>query len=291
MVVIKIQGGIGNQLFQYAFLVGTNESIKKKISLVFFDGDMKFRREPLNIYNLLKLDEADLTTTPNLFSRLYNRLRKTTVHSLVYWLNERFGNIFTEEQEFGFRKILLKRNFNRVLLDGYFADYRYLKYGLEEIKVAFEKLTKTIDISYDQHIAVHIRRGDYTKIMRSNEKSNVLDIHYYKRCLDQINNKNWILRIYTDDYEWAKSEFSVLFDGYTFDFGPEEYTDIDSLWTMSKHRYLIGANSTFSLWAYYFGVNEIQKAMFPAEWVISIHNKGFQLFSSTYKNVELVNEE
>ena len=83
--------------------------------------------------------------------------------------------------------------------------------------------------------------------MRSDEKSNVLDINYYRRCLDHLNSKHLILRIFTDDYEWAKSEFPVLFEGYTFDFSPEKHTDVDSLWIMSKYQYLIGANSTFSL--------------------------------------------
>lgn len=228
---------------------------------------------------------------PNFISKFYKKFRKTKLRYLVYRLNERLGNVVTEQQEFGFRRILLKRNLNGVELAGYFVDYRYLKDGLEAVKIAFEKLTKRIDISYDQHVAVHIRRGDYTKIMRSDEKSNVLDINYYRKSLDRINNKDLVLRIYTDDYEWAKSEFPVLFEGYTFDFSPEEYSDLNSLWTMSKQQNLIGANSTFSLWACYFGMNDIQMAMFPTEWVTSIHKKGFELFSSRYDNLQFVKEE
>ena len=229
--------------------------------------------------------------SPNLVSRLYKKIRKTKLHYLAYILNERFGNVIIEQQEFGFRKILLKRNLDGVVLDGYFADYRYLKEGLKEVKVAFEKLTNKNDISYNQHVAVHIRRGDYTKIMRSDEKSNVLDINYYRRCLEQINNKDLVLRIYTDDYEWAKTEFPVLFEGYIFDFSPEKYTDIDSLWTMSKHQYLIGANSTFSLWAYYFGMNHMKRFYFPLEWAASIQNKGYKLFGDHFNNIELIREE
>jgi hypothetical protein len=252
---------------------------------------MRTPREALSLYQPLELETLTGLMAPNIITKLYKKLRKTKLHYIAYILNERFGNVITEQQEFGFRKILLKRNLDGVVLDGYFADYRYLKDGLVEVKVAFEKLTQRIDIPYDLHVAVHIRRGDYTKIMRSDEKSNVLDINYYRRCLEQINNKDLVLRIYTDDYEWAKSEFPVLFEGYTFDFSPEEYTDIDSLWTMAKHQYLIGANSTFSLWAYYFGLNNIQKAMFPTEWVASIHKNGFELFNPNLLNINLVNEE
>ncbi len=273
-------------------LVRLNKThLKSFANLDFYFSDMCTPRDAINLYKHLELEIFKGLVSPNFISKLYKNLRKTKFHYLAYCLNERFGNVIIEQQEFGFRKVLLKRNLDRVFLDGYFADFRYLKEGLEELKVAFEKLTKKIDIPYDQYVAVHIRRGDYTKIMRSDEKSNVLDINYYRRYLEQINNMDLVLRIYTDDYEWAKSELPVLFEGYTFDFSPEEYTDIDSLWTMSKHQYLIGANSTFSLWAYYFGLNNIQKAMFPTEWVASIHKKGFELFNPAFANYTLINEE
>ncbi len=252
---------------------------------------MRTPRKAIKLYQPLQLEILTVSVAPNYISKIYKKFRKTKLHYLVYLLNERFGNVIIEQQEFGFRKVLLKRNLDGVMLDGYFADYRYLKNGLEEVKVAFEKLTKRKEISYDQYVAIHIRRGDYTKIMRSDEKSNVLGINYYRKSLEQMNNKDLVLRIYTDDYEWAKAEFPVLLEGYTFDFSPEEYTDIDSLWTMSKHQYLIGANSTFSLWAYYFGMNQVKKFYFPLEWAFSIQNKGYKLFSAEFNNVELIRED
>jgi hypothetical protein len=289
---LKIQGGIGNQLFQYALLVSLKTTcLKSSVNLEFYYGVMRTPREAIRLYLLLGFKTFTNSIAPNFFSKLYKKLRKTKLHYIAYILNERFGNVITEVQQFGFRKMLMKRNLDGVVLDGYFADYRYLKNGLEEVKIAFEKLTNKVEISYDQHIAIHIRRGDYTKIMRTEEKSNVLDINYYRRCLDQINNKDLILRIYTDDYEWAKSELPVILEGYRFDFSTEELTDIDSLWTMSKHDFLIGANSTFSLWAYYFGMNKMNSFYFPQEWALSIQKKGYELFKPNLLNINLVNEE
>lgn len=288
---IKIHGGIGNQLFQYALAARLNPYVHNVyVNLDFYKSDMRQPREAIKINRYLRLEILNKQIKPNFISKFYKKFKKSKLHYLAYILNERFGNVITEHQEFGFRQFLLKRNLNCVVLDGYFADYRYLKDGLKDVLVAFEKLTNKIDISYHQHVAVHIRRGDYTKIMRTNEMTNVLDINYYRRCLEQINNKDLVLRIYTDDYEWAKSEFPILFEGYTFDFSPEKYTDIDSLWTMSKHHYLIGANSTFSLWAYYFGMKSMNKFYFPLEWASSIQNKGYRLFCDKSNNVELIQE-
>ena len=60
---------------------------------------------------------------------------------------------------------------------------------------------------------------------------------------------------------------------------------------MSKHQYLISANSTFSLWAYYFGMQQMEKFYFPFEWAYSIQNKGYELFSDDFNNVELIKED
>ena len=292
-LVFRICGGNGNQLFQYS-LAKHYEKSGHKIMLdmsffIAYKGTQPLVSNGLN--NILQYSVTTQEVRKNFFSKLYKKLRKTKLHYLAYILNERFGNVITEQQEFGFRKILLKRNLDGVVLDGYFADYRYLKNGLEEVKIAFEKLTNKVDISYDHHIAIHIRRGDYTKIMRTEEKSNVLDINYYKRCLSLINKKDAVLRVYTDDYEWAKSELPVILEGYLFDFSTEELTDIDSLWTMSKHDFLIGANSTFSLWAYYFGMNKMNSFYFPQEWALSIQKKGYVLFDEDYTNFEFVQED
>ncbi len=292
-IVFRVCGGNGNQLFQYSLAkYYERKGYKILLDMSFFKtykGTQPLVSNGLNF--ILNYSTTNQQTRKNFFSKFYRKLRKTKLHHLAYILNERFGNVIIEQQEFGFRKVLLKRNLNGIYLDGYFADYRYLKDGLEEVKLAFEKLTSNIDISSEQYVAVHIRRGDYTKIMRSADKSNVLDISYYRRCLEQINNKGLALRIYTDDYKWAKSELPVLLNGYTLDYSPEEYTDIDSLWTMSNHQYLIGANSTFSLWAYYFGMKQISKFYFPLEWALSIQNKGYRLFSDDFNNVELIQEE
>jgi hypothetical protein len=290
MVSIKIHGGIGNQLFQYAFIVGLKCQYKVNISLGFYNGNMKYPRKALDIYNLLKLDIVEYVPNPNVFSRLYNKFRKTGLHYLVYCLNERFGNVICEKQEFGFREIFTSRSPNGVRFDGYFVDFRYMINGLDEVKRAFKELVSSIQIDYHQHVAIHIRRGDYTTIMKVQEETIVLNMFYYFDCLKRLKSKEFILRIYTDDYVWAKSELPMLFCGYKLDFCPEHYSDIDSLWTMSQHNYLIGANSTYSLWAYYFGMKEMNMFYFPMEWASSIEIKGYKLFGDGLKNVELIRE-
>lgn len=80
-----------------------------------------------------------------------------------------------------------------MVLDGYFADYRYLTDSLEEVKVAFKKLTKRKEISYDIHVAVYIGRLDYTQIM----------------CLDQINKKMKWLKVNYFVRKLVKEKFII----------------------------------------------------------------------------------
>jgi hypothetical protein len=291
MTVIKIQGGIGNQLYQYAFLVSLQRRhINTTVDLSFYRGEMRYPRESLNLHLNLNVIETSGPRELNLFSKLYKKFSKTRLRRYFYILNERFGNVIVEEQEYGYSGVIHRRNLNGVYLCGYFQDFRYLQDGVETVKAAFKELTGEIDLEYTNYVAVHIRRGDYTKIMRNEGKSNVLDIEYYVNCLKILDNKNFILRIYTDDYEWAKVKLPEYFKGYCLDFSPKQFNDIDSLWTMSSHNYLIGANSTYSIWAYYFGIDDMENFFFPKDWANSIESKGYMLFGMKNKNLYLIEE-
>jgi hypothetical protein len=291
-MIIKIHGGIGNQLYQYAFALSIRRQFGLDIyvNLDFFSSNMKYVRKPLEISEKLQLATSKNSIKKNIFSKLYKKLKNTKFQYLMYLANEKFGNFIEENQKYGFRFIMFKRDLNGILLDGYFTDYRYLSNGINELKEAFQQLTQNIQFDYDGYIAFHIRRGDYEKIMRTRSKSNILDIKYYERSLSKINSSIRKIRVYTDDYQWAKEKLPLLFKTYNFDFSPEFISDIDSLWTMSKHEYIIAANSTFSLWAYYFNRKNIKCFTFPMEWAESIHNKGYMLFDNDYSNVILVKE-
>jgi hypothetical protein len=295
MKVIKIKGGIGNQLFQYAFATSllNLHKIDIQINLEFYESKMIVFREPINLYSNLDIFEQFEEIHINLVSRIYKKLRFNRFHYLIYNLNARFGNFIIEDTQLGYRHIFLGRELDNIFFDGYFSDFRYIVNGLDTVKCAFEKLTINKSLDSSNFIAVHIRRGDYGNIMRDRDKSNILNVLYYKKSLDQLIKATNIdgIRVFSDDYLWAKSELPLIFTNCKLDFGPEVLSDIDSLWVMSKHEYLIGANSTFSLWAYYFGLKHIKLAIFPKEWVNSIEVKGYQLFSSEFSNINLINEE
>lgn len=295
MIVVLIKGGIGNQLFQYALAITLRKEHKSEvyINLDFYSGAMLFVREPINLQNNLQLFQQFQEIQINLISRLNKKLKFSKFKYLVYLLNERLGNYLCEDSQFGFRSVFLKRDLKYVVIDGYFSDYRYIINGLDSVKGAFEKLIKNKNIDYDNFIAMHIRRGDYAAIMRSKNKSNILNILYYKKSLEHLKELYNIdkIRVFTDDYKWAKIELPLIFNNYILDFSPEQFTDVDSLWSISKHEYLICANSTFSLWAYYFGMNDIKQAIFPKEWVNSIEEKGYDLFNREILNIKLVDEE
>jgi hypothetical protein len=292
-MIIKIKGGIGNQLYQYAFAlrVRNKHGLIVKVNLDFFDSKMKYNREPLQISEKLNLSLHKDTLKSNTVSRIYKKLKNTRLHYFAYLLNERFGNIIDEKQQFGFRSVFQNRNLEGVMIEGYFTDYRYLASSIFELKTAIEKTTCGIKYDYDGHVALHIRRGDYEKIMRKQDKSIVLDFNYYKRCFTEIESDNNIIRVYTDDYNWAKTNLPLMFNNFSFDFSPEYISDVDSLWTMSNHKYIIGANSTFSLWAYYLNAKNIKCFTFPKEWAETIQLKGYKLFDETVSNVILVKED
>jgi len=73
-------------------------------------------------------------------------------------------------------------------------------------------------------------------------------------------------------FKLVETILDLKFEGYLFDF-------------------IIRANSTFNLWAYYFGMNKMNSFYFPQEWAFSIQKKGYVLFDEDYTNFELVQED
>jgi hypothetical protein len=291
---IKIHGGLGNQLFQLCFAYNFVKRQRVVLDYGFYNTKMTYQREA---YKLTSFDEVKISEykPPNVITRLHNRFRKSKFAHLTYPLNIKFGNIIKEDMNKGFQRNILMRSNENILFDGYWCDFRYLQKGLASVKTELLKNLKEFSEVQFTDIAMHIRRGDYANIKRKDGLSNILSIEYYEKVLNVLKGilgLNLFIRVYSDDYEWAILELPRIFPSHRFDFSPSTLNDLDSLWSMSQHNYLIGANSTYSLWAYYLNQENIVWSSFPKEWRDSIENKGYLLtLPEIHKNVKFIYEK
>jgi hypothetical protein len=73
-------------------------------------------------------------------------------------------------------------------------------------------------------------------------------------------------------FKLVETNLDLQFEGYLFVF-------------------IIRANSTFNLGAYYFRINKMNSIYFPLEWALSIHYKGYVLFDKAYKKFKIIPED
>lgn len=251
MIIIKIQGGLGNQIFQYAF--GKNLSLKYNIPLYldlsFFDSQTK---------RAFELDKFKYIS--------YNTINNISEIPNLNYINDNFF----------FKEIKLKKNTN-YFFDGYWQSDKYIKSIrkkiIEELRPApnhiLEINSKYGEILSKNTVSLHIRRTDY---LTSNDYHPVQPLSYYENSLTFIkeNTKNnlYHLLIFSDDIHWCKENLN--FKNVTFVENNDNITDF-YLMSMCKHNII--ANSSFSWWSAwlnYFQKNRFQ-LLFSKKHIIAPH--------------------
>lgn len=261
MKIVKIKGGLGNQMFQYA-LYKKLKNIGNKTygDLSYFNRNNCYELERIfNIevntsYNLVlkKIFEND-----NLFFKIFRKILKSILVKNVIQQND----------------VEFKENiFNYNYFDGYWQSEKFFQDIKEEICLDFKFPPITEDknlyikneIEKVESISIHVRRGDYI----GNE---ILDglapLEYYERALRYIKLKieNPIFFIFSNDIEWCKENLKINFPTNYIDWnnGEKSFRDMQ-LMSLCKHNII--PNSSFSWWGAWLNSNLNKIVIAPEVW-------------------------
>lgn len=266
MIIVRLSGGMGNQMFQYAHgrILSLKYNVILKIDTTFLDHRIKmphfirpnfsFRNFDLDVFNIqieiAKPYEISFWNRPILFGPIMliidAFLRKLAF--LPGW-----------EKKYSFNKEALQFGSN-TYLEGFWQSEKYFSNITSTIRQDFilknpiSETTKKMqdDIKDTNSICVHLRRahggGDFhTKY----------DMTYYESGIKYITEKKKIDKIFvfSDDIEWCKE--NIKFDISTI------FVDNDSagvkgeghLYLMSLCQNFVIPNSTFSWWGAWLSVN------------------------------------
>lgn len=274
MVIVKLQGGLGNQMFQYAF----GRSIAKKLhTAVYFDpsffdsvineSDISIREYELSIFDA-DVNFADTKLIrkflqPDIFQRLLNKLniyKKTIYNEPSLRMSKEVFNIKPS-----------------AYLSGFWHSEKYFWDIEEEIRELFifrkplnELSQKFVDkISEDKTaVSVHIRRGDYISSERTNQIHGSCTIEYYKNALAlikmRLNSPHFYF--FSDELEWVKNNLINETDNCTLvdhNRGKDSWQDMA---LMSRCKHHIIANSSFSWWGAWINPNKEKIVIAPKSW-------------------------
>lgn len=274
MILIKLQGGLGNQMFQFAFAAILAKKNKTKVFIedsIYNNVEKKEgytpRRFELSIFNnqYRFANKSDILLFDNL--SLVNRIKRKVK------LN--YPKKFTEtEFEYCSKVDLLKAP---VYLKGYFQSFKYFQ-GYEDYirnlfvfpidKFSQENLDLISILKNQNTIAIHIRRGDYVTDKHTNHFHGVCSLDYYTKGILETTSKidNPTLVFFSDDSDWVKQNFDSLAFNKIFinhNIGKNSWID---MYLMSICSHNIIANSSFSWWAAWLNNNSSKIVVAPKKW-------------------------
>ena len=266
MIITKIKGGLGNQLFQYA--VGRAVALRHKVPLK-FDTTIF---ETYKLHNGYRLDQFAIKADIAADNEIINLKGRNNV--LVSVLRKagllKRKSYFKEKRSSYFDASVFKNN--SVYLDGYwqnelyFSDIRELllkelspNISMNDLSCAYLECIKQ-----NNSVSIHVRRGDYLNL----KNINVLDIDYYMKAVKYIRTivEKPTFFIFSDDLEWCRSSFSFLDDCIYVE---RTQSEIDDLRLMSFCQHNIIANSSFSWWGAWLNQNPNKTVIAPKGWLLN----------------------
>lgn len=263
-IIIKLQGGLGNQLFQFAFGEALAYKIKQPIyfDLTSFDNNKIILG--LNKFNI-ELTGASDKTINRFFtfkSRLFNKYIPDS------FLNKHFVHF---EKSHQFYNVPFKLNGMSYYL-GYWQSEKYfsnISLSLrEQVTLRTPLFDSNLLTTIKEHntVAIHFRRGDYLK-PEVQKVHGLLVIQYYYQAIQIISDKipEATFIVFSDDPNWVKLNLELPCNWIYADTN-NHYTDEETLMLMSLCKHQIIANSTYSWWAAWLNSNPNKQIIAPKNW-------------------------
>lgn len=254
MIVVKVYGGLGNQLFQYAAAKALSLEDNKELVI----DTIAFKTYKLHRFGLNNFATQ---------RKFYNFILKCIVKRHKF-----FGNFTViREKQFNYNPEFFTTKAKVIYLNGFFQSELYFKKYEKEIRADFEitaplkeKTIALIDkMKHENAVSIHIRRGDYLQhAIHNTDKT-----EYYKLATQYIetNIPNPVYYLFSDDMTWVKENFKTNFETHYVDFNDAK-TNYEDLKLMSSCKHNIIANSSFSWWSAWLNTNPNKIVIAPQKW-------------------------
>ena len=268
--IIFLNGGIGNQIFQY-YLGEELRNVYKK-NVYFYDIRKSYSvKHDSYIENLfkIKLKKISPEKINFLFSHVFLSAPFLKFNKLFYKLFKfkLISNIFFDGS-LDFKKLTKKK-----VIEFYFGTwhslinkYKFLDKRKSLIFHTKFKLSK-IYKSKQEFIALHVRRGDYISSKNTSRYHGNLQKSYFIKAVKYIRKKFGELPVllFSDDYNWLNENLKEVIPN-SFVISSISNSAEEDLFYMTKAKYFILSNSTFSWFAAFLSTKKNKFIVLPKYW-------------------------
>lgn len=273
-IIVQLQGGLGNQLFQYA--TARALAHRHQTSLLIDQGwftktydDVTPRELLLTTLNtkgaFISLDSPP--KKPKLIRRILQKVWPVNPY------------VYSEKTPYCFDPYLTKAptfKAQNLYLMGYWQSYRYFD-QIKNILQSEISLKVSLDTHYQNYLnqiqasksaMVHVRRGDYVHLANAAKIHGFVGLDYYAQGMSNLLSKdpNTQFFVFSDDLVWARSNLPHQ-DKITFIQTLESSDAVTQELELMTHcqNHLI-ANSSLSWWAAWLAKNPANTVICPSRW-------------------------
>lgn len=275
MRIVKLKGGLGNQMFQYCFAKLVEQKTKDVVKLdlsAYRDLEDDRIRVPRILQFHLSLPVAtrrDLNTICRI---------KHTGNSQTFWYRAGIAVEKIINSEYYFERNRAYRSPNQIIMehryfDGYWQSYRYVNqvWDLvsEELHHHCVLQEKTMDLIHkmqrENSVFVGVRRGDYS---RETKHYGSFGQDYYEQAMEYIEQRvsNPVYYIFSNDIEWVKGNLFFRDKRIIYREKEEIVDDFEELILMSHCKHSIIANSTYHWWGSRLNEDKGKIVIAPKKW-------------------------
>lgn len=268
MIIVRMIGGLGNQMFQYA--AGRSLALKTGLPLGFDLSHYRREREHGYALGAFKLagapvDDAALPASPR-------------ERPLAYALSLLTGRSrrLQRERGAGFDSEIAAIS-GPAWIEGYFQSERYFADHAAAIRADLtphsppdaENARWLAEIREEPRaVSLHVRRGDYVSNPKFAARHGSCTPAYYERALAHVTERMGVepvIYAFSDDPEWVRENLrlpaQIRIPGHN-----DASRNFEDLRLMSACRHHILANSSFSWWGAWLNPNPEKIVAAPARW-------------------------
>jgi hypothetical protein len=295
MIVTKLIGGLGNQMFQYAAGKALAEKHKSNLLLDLNAYDLEpnnsytTRKFELDVFNVTykRADDSDISyflkdtgKLKRLFARMFpSKQEKMVLNEIGHLYYEDFMNCPANTYLNGFwqcekyflsvREILMKE----------FSMKAAVPENIQQYKAKIENCNS---------VSLHVRRGDYVNLKAAIEFHGTCSLDYYENAFDFISSDNDKLNVFvfSDDINWCKENIKLGNPIFVEQNNGAEW----DLFLMSKCKHNIIANSSFSWWGAWLNDNPSKIVTLPPFWFKNVRTESTGIAPFAWKIIETSEE-
>ncbi len=273
MIIVRVIGGLGNQMFQYALgrTVADRLNVPLKLDVT------GFRDYALHRYSLWALNiREDLATDAEIAhaagGRLAgaNQLINRAVPLVRPWPRQHI-----RESGFAFDPHVLEAP-DGSYLDGYWQSDKYFGDSEERVRVefSFRAPLRGQDLQIAEGmlgrtaVSLHVRRGDYVSDAKTSQVHGACDAEYYQRCVEYVAQRveTPVFFVFSDEPDWARENLNIPYPTTVVSHN-DASRNFEDLRLMSLCNHHIIANSSFSWWGAWLDPEPSKIVLMPQRWL------------------------